>query len=75
MGWGESVHFGMLGILLVAEPSQLVEHSAEPDTHTSILIFPTFCLQLFKLKQNTKTVIMGFVFLINTHQNANQKPI
>jgi len=21
MGWGESVHFGMLGILLVAEPS------------------------------------------------------
>ena len=37
MGRDGSVHCGMLGILLLAEP---VEFSVEPDTSTSVLFFP-----------------------------------
>ena len=37
-------------------------------------IFPTWCLQLSKSKQNAKTVLMRFTFPINAHQTkANQK--
>ena len=47
----------------------------EPDTCKSILIFTAWCLELFKMKQNAKTVLVWLAFLINAHQNANQKPI
>ena len=53
----------------IKELPQQVKQSAEPDTCTSILIFRTWCLQLSKMKQNLKMAP------INSHQNANQKPI
>ena len=33
------------------------------------------CLQLSKMKQNAKTVVVRLLSPINAHQNANQKPI
>ena len=70
MGRGGSVHYGMLGILLLAEP---VEFSARHKHKCSIL--PTWCLQLSKTKQNAKTVLVRLAIPRNAHQNANQKPI
>jgi len=49
MGRGGSVHCGVLGILLLAEP---VEFSAEPDTNTSILSFP---LGVYSFLKRSKT--------------------
>ena len=48
-----------------------VEFFAEPDACTNVLPFPLACLQLSKMKQNTKTVLVWLAFPINT----NQKPI
>ena len=70
MGRGRSVHCGMLGILLLAEP---VEFSARHKHKRSIL--PAWCLQLSKTKQNAKTVLKWLAIPRNAHQNANQKPI
>ena len=50
------------------------ELSAEPDTHKSVLIFPAWCLQISETELNAKTLVR-LAFLINAHQNANQKPI
>ena len=49
MGWGGSVHCGMLRILLLAEP---VEFSAEPDTSTSVL---SFLLGVYSFLKRSKT--------------------
>ena len=54
--------------------SQL-ELSAEPDTHKSVLIFPAWCSQLSETKLNAKMALVRLAFLINAHQNANQKSI
>ena len=51
MGRGGSVHCGMLGILLLAEP---VEFSAEPDTSTSVLSFPLGAYNFLKQSKTRK---------------------
>ena len=38
-------------------------------------IFPAWCLQLSKTKQNANTVLVRLAFPITAHQNANQKPM
>ena len=75
MGWGGSVHCRMLGILLIVEPSVAsrafwrTRHVQKRSNLTHLV------LQLSKMKQNAKTALVWLAFLINTHQNANQKPI
>ena len=51
-----------------------VEFSAEPDMYKRS-IFPAWCSQHYKMKQNAKTVLVRLAFPINAHQNANQKPV
>ena len=52
--------------------SKPVEFCAEPDTHTSILFFPAWCLQHSKTKQSAKTVLVWLAFPINAHQNVTE---
>ena len=46
-----------------------VEFSAEPDMYKRS-IFPAWCSQHYKMKQNAKTVLVRLAFPINAHQNA-----
>ena len=73
--WGGSVHCGMLGILLIAELCKACRVFCWTRHTYKRSIFPAWCLQHYKTKQNTKTVLVRLAFPINAHQNANQKPI
>ena len=75
MGRGRSVHCGMLGILLIVEPSVASRafwrtRHVQKRSNLTLLV-----LQRSKTKQNVKTALVRLAFLINTHQSANQWPI
>ena len=65
----------MLGILLIAEPCKVCRVFCWTRQQYKCSIFPACRLQLSKMKQNVKTVLVQLAFPINAHQNANQKPI
>jgi len=65
----------MLGILLIAKPCNACRVFCWTRHPYKRSIFPAWCLQLSKTKQNAKTVLMRLATPINAHQNANQKPI
>jgi len=65
----------MSGILLIAEPCKACRVFYRTRHTHKHSIFPAWCLQLSKTKQNTKTVLVQLAFPINAHQNAYQKPI
>ena len=70
-----SVHCGMLGILLIVEPSvasRAFWRTRRPQKRSNLT---RLVLQRSKTKQNAKTCLVWLAFLINAHQNANQKPI
>ena len=51
-----------------------MEPSAEPDTCISVLIFPVQCLQ-FLNEAKREDGLRAVSIPLNTHWNANQKPI
>ena len=75
IGRGGSVHCGMLGILLIAEPCKVYRVFCWTRYQYKRSIFPACRLQLTKTKQNAKKVLVRLAFPINAHQNANQKLI
>jgi len=54
MGRGESVHCGMLGILLIAEPCKACRVFCWTRTHTSVLAFPLGAYSFLKQNQTRK---------------------
>ena len=75
IGWGGSVHCGMLGILWIAELCKACRVFCWTRHTYKRSIFPAWCSQHYKTKQNVRTVLVRLAFPINAHQNANQKPI
>ena len=63
----------MLGILLIAELCKVCRVFCWTRHTYKRSIFPAWCLQLSKTKQNAKTILVRLAFPINAHQNANKK--